>query len=226
MADTIIYAFLGGILPALIWLSFWLLEDRKHPEPNKLLLKTFFLGMLAVILVIPLQKGAEMMFPGLLVLQVLIWAIIEEVFKFGAGYFGGLHSVEDNEPVDPLVYMVTAALGFVALENTLFILGPLLGNDALQGIVTGNLRFIGASLLHVVSSGIVGATIAFSFFRPREEKKRRLAWGLAAAALFHAAFNFLILAGGEYGMTVAFVLVWVAVGWLLWAFERAKWIAR
>jgi RsiW-degrading membrane proteinase PrsW (M82 family) len=223
--DIVVYALLGGLLPALLWLCFWLLEDRRHPEPNRLLLRTFLFGMLSVALVIPLQKGVESMFPALIGIQVILWAVIEEVFKFMAGYFGGIHTVEDNEPVDPLVYMVTAALGFVAVENTLFILGPLLGNDTFQSIVTGNLRFIGASLLHVVSSGLVGAMISFSFYRSRERKKQMLAWGLAGAVGFHAAFNLLILVGGPQGMMAAFVLVWIAVGMLLWAFEKAKWIA-
>ena len=55
--DIIFYALLGGILPALIWLAFWLREDYKHPEPRGLILRTFLLGMGAVILVLPFQKA-------------------------------------------------------------------------------------------------------------------------------------------------------------------------
>src|SRR6185436_12571939 len=112
--DTLIYAILGGIVPALVWLLFWLREDRRNPEPDGLIIKTFLLGMLAVVLVIPLQKGVENLFPTLIALQIFLWAFLEEVLKFGAGYFGGIHSVEDNEPIDPIIYMVTAAIGFVA----------------------------------------------------------------------------------------------------------------
>lgn len=223
--DPFIYALLGGILPALVWLLFWLREDWKHPEPDRLILKTFLLGMVSVAIVIPIQRFVEISFPGMLAIQVLLWAVIEESFKFMAGYFGGIHTVEDNEPVDALVYMITAALGFVALENTLFILGPLLGNDAIQGIITGNLRFVGASLLHVVSSGIVGATIAKAFYKPRAKKMRAVFRGLFWAIGFHAFFNLLILEGGDRGMTMAFVAVWIGVVALLWTFERVKAIA-
>src|SRR3989338_8162046 len=163
--QTIFYAVLGGILPALLWLSFWLREDRKHPEPKGLIGKTFLFGMLAVIVVLPFQKGVDAVFPDLMLPAIFLWAVLEECFKFGAGYFGGIHSVEDNEPVDPMIYMITAALGFVALENTLFIIGPLLGDDILKGVITGNLRFIGASLLHVVSSGIIGFALSLSFYK-------------------------------------------------------------
>lgn len=220
--ETLAYSFLGGILPALLWLFFWLREDRKNPEPNGLIGRTFFFGMLSVILVIPFQKGVEMMFPSLAATAILLWALLEEVFKFGAGYFGGLHSVEDNEPLDPLIYMITAALGFVALENALFIFGPLASDDITQSVITGNMRFIGASLLHVVSSGIVGASLSFAFYRSRPKRTAAVTTGLVSAIVFHFLFNILILNFGSFGTTVAFVAVWVGVAGLLLAFERAK----
>ena len=222
MADSLIYAFLGGILPALLWLFFWLREDRKHPEPRGLIGKTFFFGMLAVIFVLPFQKGVEVLFGQALFASVFLWAVLEEVFKLIAGYFGGLHSREDNEPIDPIIYMITAALGFVALENTLFILGPLLGGDFAQTIITGNLRFVGASLLHVVASGFVGISIAFSFYSSRIRKIHKVFWGLGGAIVFHTIFNLLILGWGETGTNVAFGMVWIGVVILLLAFEKAK----
>lgn len=223
--DTLAYSILGGVLPALVWLLFWLREDYKHPEPRRLIAKTFFLGMVAVMLVLPFQKWVELSFPTLAVLPLFLWALLEEVFKLGAGYFGGLHSVEDNEPLDPMIYMITAALGFVALENTLFIFGPLLDNNLTQGIVTGNLRFVGASLLHVVSSGIVGAAISLSFYQSRSRRINKVTLGLSAAILFHLAFNLLILNLGESGTGVAFTMVWLGVIGLLLTFERIKAIA-
>lgn len=225
MASQIIYAFLGGVLPALVWLFFWLREDSKSPEPDGLILKTFLFGMFVVVLVLPFQKGVEFLFPGLILVSVFLWAVLEEVFKFAAGYFGGLHSVEDNEPIDPLIYMITAALGFVALENTLFILGPLLGEEITQSIITGNLRFIGASLLHVVTSGFVGAALAFSFYQSRVVRFLKVAIALLAAVIFHLIFNLLIIEMGGRGTTIAFFAVWIGVVALLLSFEKAKTIA-
>mgnify|MGYP001565501923 CR=1 FL=1 len=224
--QNIFYALLGGILPALLWLSFWLREDKKHPEPKRLIGKTFLLGMLAVLLVLPFQKGVEMLLPGMTVAALFLWAVLEETFKFAAGYFGGLHSVEDNEPVDPIIYMITAALGFVALENTLFILGPLLGEDIPRSIVTGNLRFIGASLLHVITSGFVGVSLAFSFFKPRHLRVFRALLALVAAVIFHTVFNVLILEWGDVGTMLSFLSVWIGVVLLLLVFEGAKMLRR
>jgi RsiW-degrading membrane proteinase PrsW (M82 family) len=220
--DPFIYALLGGILPAFLWLLFWLREDWKHPEPNRLILRTFLFGMLSVGLAIPLQQWASSVFANAFVIQIILWALIEESFKFLSAYFGGIHSVSDNEPVDPLVYMLTAALGFVAIENTLFILNPLLESNVMESLVTGNMRFVGASLLHVVSSGITGAFLSYSFYKSKRHKWRAVFHGLFWATLFHASFNLLILYKNQAGLTAAFLAVWVGVVVLLWTFERVK----
>jgi RsiW-degrading membrane proteinase PrsW (M82 family) len=224
--QTIAYALLGGVLPALLWLTFWLREDRRNPEPKRVIMKTFLLGMLSVILVLPFQKGVEAIFPSLTVLSLFLWAMLEEIFKFGAGYFGGLHSAEDNEPVDPMVYMITAALGFVALENTLFIFGPLIQHDTVQSFVTGNMRFIGASLLHVVSSGILGASLSLSFYKNWFSRITYATVGLVIAIAFHLYFNLMIINLGDRGTTISFVSVWIGVVVLLLTFEKVKRIAR
>ncbi|MEK7461874.1 MAG: PrsW family glutamic-type intramembrane protease [Patescibacteria group bacterium] len=224
--ETTAYALLGGILPALIWLAFWLREDYKNPEPKKLILETFILGMCAVIIVLMLQKWVDIIFPGMTLIAIILWVIIEEIFKFIAAFWGGLRSTEDNEPIDPIIYMITAALGFVALENTLFIIGPLIGKDIVTSVVTGNLRFIGASLLHVVSSGIIGVSLAFSFLKT---KKQQIIFGILAlilAIIFHSGFNLAIIHWNNSGAMIAFGMVWIGVIFLLLAFEKAKTIAR
>ena len=226
MANPLIYALLGGVLPALVWLAFWLREDYKHPEPRGLILKTFLLGMSAVILVLPFQKVVDIFLPDMILPAIILWVILEEVFKLGAAYFGGLRSVEDNEPVDPIIYMITAALGFVALENALFIFGPLIGEDFTKGLITGNLRFIGASLLHVISSSIIGVSLAFSFYKSRKTHLTLTALALIIAISLHTAFNLAIVHWDNAGAVLAFGLVWIGVVLLLLAFEKAKTIAR
>jgi len=223
--EIIFWAFFGGIVPALLWLDFWLHEDRKHPEPRNLVARTFLLGMLAVLFVLPLQKGTDVMMPGLIMPAIIIWAILEELFKFIAGWLGGMRTNENDEPIDQIIYMITAALGFVALENTLFILGPLADADIAGSVITGNLRFIGASLLHIVSSGIIGSAMAFSFYKSRKVRVVYIRRAIVAAVIFHVLFNVLILKFGGTGTILAFSAVWVGAIGLLWAFERAKKIA-
>jgi RsiW-degrading membrane proteinase PrsW (M82 family) len=219
---TVLFALLGGILPAIIWLVFWLYEDSKRPEPRGLILKTFLLGMLAVFAVLPLQQAVERHFAETLIITWVLWALFEEAMKFGAAYFGGLISRDNDEPLDPMIYMITAALGFVALENALFINKALVDMGQAAGIITSNLRFIGSGLLHTVSSSIVGVTLALSFYKPLKE---RLIWGslgLIGAVLVHTAFNLLLMHESNYGALIAFTGVWASIAILLLFFEKVK----
>ena len=62
---VILYAALGGILPALFWLWFWTREDKVHPEPRMRVMLAFMGGMVAVIAVYPLEKIMADYFGGI-----------------------------------------------------------------------------------------------------------------------------------------------------------------
>ncbi len=226
MANELVYASLAGVLPALVWLWYWLREDRRSPEPKGLIARTFLLGMLATLIAIPMQKEVLKIFPELFITQIIIWAMLEEVLKLCAGYFGGLRSPEDNEPIDPLIYMITAALGFVAMENTLFVLSSIYKGDLISTIITGNTRFIGASLLHIVASGTIGAFLAFTFYKPRWVKTIFAIFGATFSILAHSLFNWSIMEFGDAGLGFAFIGTWVGVAALLLVFEMVKRVKR
>ncbi len=217
----LIFAAVGGILPALFWLWFWLQEDKLHPEPRGRILFAFWGGMIAVPIVYPLERFIYEHF-GVSNATLLIWALIEEAAKYLMVSITALHSKAFDEPIDALEYLITCALGFAALENTLFILNPLLGGHAFQSIITGNMRFIGASLLHVVASGVLGYCIGREFYRGIVA---RISWrviGLVIAVALHTMFNmFIIYQNGEKTFLV-FAGVWMAVIGILLLFERIK----
>ena len=159
--EAALYAFLFGFVPILIWLTFWLFEDSRHPEPRALLARAFLAGMVVVALVIPLQKlTAEYMAFGFPL--ILSWAAIEELLKFLVVWLVVLRHKAVDEPLDLPIYLITAALGFAALENTLFLITPFASGQFEQSLITGNLRFIGATLIHVLSSATIGAALAFA----------------------------------------------------------------
>lgn len=214
-------AFLGGILPAFFWLWFWLREDRLHPEPRRLLVATFLLGMVGVPFAIPFEKIAEYFIP-LSLAVIVAWALIEELLKYAAAYIGGMHTHAENEPIDAMVYLLTAALGFAAAENALFIINPLIEGDVFVGILTGNVRFIGTSLLHVISSSVIGGAIALSFYKRKKVRHEYFWVGLAIAVGLHAAFNHFIIQTNGNGLFVIFVILWLCVIGLMLLFERVK----
>jgi len=218
-------ALAGGMIPALIWLWFWLREDRLHPEPRILILTAFLAGMLAVPLVIPFEKAASDYF-GDSSLVFIIWAIVEELAKFGVAWTIVLRRKEVDEPIDALIYMITVALGFSAIENSLFILAPITSGDPIGALVIGDLRFIGATLLHIISSSAIGAAIALSFYQSARIKKGFVITGVILSIVLHAIFNLLIIKSVDNGGTFfVFLSVWIAVAVLMIVFEKVKSLA-
>jgi RsiW-degrading membrane proteinase PrsW (M82 family) len=220
--SIIIFSLVGGILPALIWLHFWLREDAYHPEPLYLIMSVFLAGAVSVILVVPFEEMVNNAYFGMNSVIILLWALIEEASKFLAAYFIALRGQEDNEPLDPMIYMIVAALGFVALENALFIRSEFIQGGAVNGILIGNLRFIGASLLHIVSSSVIGSALALNFYKSKKEKFLWFIFAVITAVLIHAAFNMALMSNNDLGMFTIFGAVWLGITALILMFEKVK----
>lgn len=213
-------AFLGGILPAFVWLFFWLLEDRCEPEPKRYIFLSFLAGMLAVLVVLPLEQLADNYVTGTALL--FVWATLEEVVKFGAAYVAALRTAFFDEPLDAVIYLVTAALGFSALENALFVLGPLYEGDLVRSIITADLRFMGATLLHSLASATIGIALALSFYKPAAVRRMTALAGVVLAIVLHTLFNFFILNKGSDATFWIFLCIWVGIIAALLLVERVK----
>ena len=225
------FAPLFGVIPAIIWLWFWLKEDI-HPEPNKFIFFTFLMGMLSVLIALPFQKITygyiyernllSDLYLKTTPLLFFVWAGIEEILKFLAAFIGGIHNKVDDEPIDPIIYMIVSALGFVALENTLFLIDPITSGNLTDALITGNLRFIGATLLHVMASATVGLFLAFSF---RKSTKIKILYGIIGIILsivLHTYFNLFIISQSEGNIFIIFGSVWAIIILLMLMFERIK----
>ena len=231
--STLLLAGLGGVAPAIIWLIFWLREDE-HPEPRKLIFISFILGIVCVPLAIPFQwlfskliahskdlveiKTESLFIAGAL---TLLWASTEEILKYCASFIGTLRAKSVDEPIDWVIYTVSTALGFAAAENALFILNPLLEGDPSKSFLTGNLRFIGADLLHVACSAIIGIFLAFSFYKSTRTKFIYRTVGILMAIALHTAFNFYIIVN-EQKILIAFSFVWMVIIGIILLLERIK----
>lgn len=223
--QTVVFiAFLMGVLPALLWLAFWLLEDRCEPEPKRFIFFAFVGGAAVVWAALYLERLVMPHFAGIQL--YFLWALIEEALKFGAAYFVALQWRVFDEPIDAVVYMVTVALGFAAMENMLFLLSPLGAGDTLKAIITGDLRFVGATLLHTLSSATVGISLALAYYQRARVRKIAAAVGLILAVLLHTLFNFFILATGGSSVFGIFLVIWVGIVAILLLVEKVKQPAR
>lgn len=226
----ILAAAAGGLLPALAWLWFWLREDSANPEPRRLIALAFLGGMLSVAIAVPLELGIKQalelgvlgsMFAASTVIYS-VWSALEEVIKYAMAYATVLHRREDDEPIDPVIYMVTTALGFAGAENVLFLLSPLSGDTVAQSIATGDLRFVGATLLHVLSSSLIGVALGLTFYSRKAVHFVAGLIGLAGAMALHVTFNYLILNTPPEYVLRTFAFVWVGIILLLAVIEYLK----
>jgi RsiW-degrading membrane proteinase PrsW (M82 family) len=220
----LLVAVLGGILPALLWLVVWLMEDRCDPEPKRYIFFCFIAGMIAVPLVLPLEQRVAHYLTGPYLLAM--WATLEELFKFGAAYVAALRFRVFDEPLDGVIYLITAALGFSALENVFFLLTPAADGDLLRTIVTGDLRFIGATLLHTLASATVGVALALSFYKSARVRRLAALGGVILASALHTLFNFFILSSGSGSTFMVFLVIWLGIVALLFTIEQVKQPAR
>lgn len=225
-------ALILAFLPGFAWLVFYLREDP-HPEPKRLVVITFLSGAAFALFALagqlflkkmglvgdPLELALQPVSLWVFIGAVFVFALLEELFKFAAAYVVVRNNPEFDEPIDAMIYMMVAALGFATLENLGVVL-PIGGAPVVLSLVfeTLALRFVGATLLHALTSSVVGYYWALDI---REFYRRRLlVWGILLAAVLHAAFNYLIIVYGNLVYSLVFVMV---VGlFVLGDFEKLK----
>lgn len=205
----LLYFIIFAILPSFLWLVFFLREDVR-PEPKKTILKVFFYGVLSAIpvIIIGISSGIFMRSMGLnnyiatLIGVVFVAAITEEIAKYCALRYSALKNSECDEPPDIMIYAITAALGFAAFENILF----LLPNEEILSVspyiyfknmfTESTIRFVSGTFLHALTSGIVGYFIAISMMATKHRRKIVII-GLFLAMLLHGLYNLSIIASKE-----------------------------
>jgi RsiW-degrading membrane proteinase PrsW (M82 family) len=205
---TYIFYIVLGFLPSLIWLTFYLKKDC-HPEPKNQIIQIFIWGML----VAPLAALLELFLFWLtkpsfeinslvaslnqfhdgwreLIGLVFFAPLVEEYLKYKIVVSKTLKDSDFDEPLDIMLYLIIGALGFAAVENLIVVLKtPLMPIGDVLGIIS--FRFIGATFLHALASGIVGYYVAKSLLAAKN-KSQLILKGLSIAIVFHAAYNYLI----------------------------------
>lgn len=185
------------------WLWFFIRHDR-HPEPLWLLARTFGWGMFAWLVSATFEASFEQWWTAPLLL-ILLAAVTEEGFKLLATTTALAEEAFD-EPMDGLVYAVTAALGFAYTENLTYALGFGSGVAAWHMLVT--------TLAHALFSAPQGYALGKHYLL------RGGLWrsqGLLLSVFLHFAFNTLLL--HEVGrMQLPFLLLLLAL--MVWMARR------
>jgi RsiW-degrading membrane proteinase PrsW (M82 family) len=166
-------------------------------------------------------------------LVIIIAPITEEILKLLFTYNICLRRKVNDEPIDSSIYMLTAALGFAAIETMLFLTGSMnnSGTNAIDTLIVGsNYRSIGPMLIHLVSSAILGLFIGLAFYGGKIKKFIYLIAGLIIAIVLHSLFNFFITINKTTNNMIYFWVAclgtWFMVVILLVFFEKVKRVAR
>ncbi|MDP3052700.1 MAG: PrsW family glutamic-type intramembrane protease [bacterium] len=224
-------AILLGILPGLIWVFFYLQEDP-HPEPKRLILITFVVGGLMALPVLIFQLLAQDALTSFniaksSIIMIVVLALIEEIFKFTAAFWMTKKNPDFDEPIDAMIYIITAALGFATVENLLIMGNIFSGVNAFSLTASLNtafnaiaLRFIGATLLHTLASGLLGYYWAIGIIK--KSLPKYLGYGLILAVLIHSVFNYLIIKFQSVNFLIPSLFLILGAIFVLVDFEKLR----
>lgn len=200
------WAIVGGVIPTFLWLWFWFSQTKK-PESTGFLSFLYIMGMMCIFIVFPIdhwilstklnQKE-----------YILAFAGVEEIVKVFITIIIAFGGTRVKKPTDYTLFLVTTALGFSALENTLYLIDPLTQNNITSVLFAGNLRFIGATLLHTVCVAIVGIMIGISFYESNFMKWVHGLFGLGLAIGLHGIFNYFIMLNTTRSIMIGLAGLW------------------
>lgn len=174
---------LVALAPAAFLLWFFYHKDRYHPEPLRLIGLTFSLGALSTIAAIAVESiGLRLIHPkgvAYSFLQIfIVVALVEELCKFAAVRAKAFNSPDFDEPMDGIVYGVSAALGFATVENLIYVLN--------YGLGTGIVR----AFLAVPGHALFGAIMGFYLGQSKYLKKPSLVYAaILVPTIFHGIYD-------------------------------------
>ena len=203
----------------------WVLRryDRLEPEPIKVLLRVGLLGGLMSVIPAIIGNSLADHFLGLdgfvtdlsrkITLPLALGSAVfvglnEETWKFLATLRLVKKLPEFDQPIDGMIYAMTVALGFAAIENVEYIVR--FGAGVLVA------RSLFSMPIHLACAAIWGYGLARARFISRDQKyvKTALPFLLAAAGV-HAAFDFII-----FLRTWTILLVFPLLLFIVWYSNR------
>ena len=183
---------LTALLPIAILVYYIYHKDKKLPEPTRQLVKAFFYGILSVplSLCISIPLGLIGVYPteatsilGSISSAFFGAAIPEEIAKFIMLWLLLRKTPYFDEKVDGIVYAVCVSLGFVALENIMY----LFSNEEVY-LSVGIARAIFAIPGHFCFGMLMGYYYSLAKFYPKTLTKNK-ALILVAPIIVHGLYD-------------------------------------
>jgi RsiW-degrading membrane proteinase PrsW (M82 family) len=199
-------ALLMAGVPALLWLGYFYSQDRVEPEPKSYVLGCYLLGgfvaapsaAFLVALSGPAATGMQVLSAERWIYAIAIVGIAQESCKYLVVRYSLYLSPEFDEPLDGIIYMSAAGIGFATYESLQYLQGSggeiFLSAGAAQCVVT--------TLAHASFAGVLGFALGRAKF-PRSHSPHRsvtILVGLMAAALLNGCFQMIMDALSVQGL--------------------------
>lgn len=169
-AGLLIVSLLIALVPAVLWLAVFYLQDRVEPEPKAYILLVFIGGaLLASAVGQPLindvfrvNAWASDNLALRLVAGIFIVGAVQEFLKYAVVRYTIFNSAEYDERIDGIIYGAAAGLGYATMLNLNYVLangGVDLGAGAIRVAVT--------ALAHASFAGVTGYFLGRAKFENR-----------------------------------------------------------
>ena len=208
-----------AVIPGLLWLGYFYAQDRHEPEPKHYVAGVALLGafvaapMAAFVLDSVLPAAPSRTFHRLgtdrVVHAILVVGLTQELCKYLVVRYTIYLSAEFDEPMDGIIYMTAAGIGFATYENIDYFRqldrNVLLATAAAHAVVT--------TLAHACFAGVLGYALGRAKFHVSMQPRARnilLGAGLLAAAVLNGSFALLERVVKVSGLQVQ---PWRGVAW-------------
>lgn len=221
-STIVIFGYLGFI--------YWL--DRYEREPFWIVLATFAWGAIGGTCIgcslsaLPTALAIQSLGPDVGgVLSAVVFAPLAEEFTKALVFVALMYSSHIDNETDGLIYGAATGLGFAALENALYFM---LAEDTESLMYMVVIRTLFTSLVHCISSALIGMALGWARHRPKMTWPIALGVGYAAAVICHATWNGLASAmqttAGAMYLLLGCLLVIAAAGLMFmmtqWSLNR------
>ena len=223
MSNPDLVLWILALLPVLVLAVFVYVMDRYEKEPLRMLLKAFFCGVFAVVVVIPLEYFFSAFAPSGAVLHGIYEGFVvagfsEELCKLLVFMLFIWRSRHFNEYFDGIVYAVYVGLGFACLENVGYMFQSGLFQESLVTGVTRALLSVPAHFLFAVAMGYYLSKAKFEAANRFSSLLKALFYPL----LLHGTFDALLMVSDNlrstvlYPVTVVLFLVFIRFDIKMW----------
>ena len=221
MTDKI-FLFLAAVLPTLALLLFFMYSD-KFKEPKKTVLSTFILGIFIIAPLEVFHYGTEMIIGEPIEYNAFFRAFfaaafLEELFKFCVLFFFCTKFIEFNEPMDGIVYGITASLGFAFWENLQYIYMP--DREINESLQVAWMRAFTAVPSHAFDGVIMGFFIGRHYFR-NYKTNTNLILALLIPVTLHGFYDWVLM---EENININFMYLTMVVelGLVVYLYRNLK----